>query len=100
VTRVILNEIENTNKDNLNQNIPKADVPLHHVKDQLNDQYIGYIYLGNPPQKIKALFDTGSANMVVLTKNVDIGKKKTLFYDETKSTTYKESKIKDKFFRV
>lgn len=38
--------------------------------------------------------------MVVLTKNADIGKKKTLFYDETKSTTYKESKIKDKFFRV
>ena len=79
---------------------PKAEVPLDHFKDRLNDQYLGYIYLGNPPQKIKALFDTGSANLVVLTKNVDIGKKKTLFYDETKSKTYKPSDRKDKFFRV
>jgi hypothetical protein len=97
---VVLNEIETVEKDKVKRDNPKAEVPLDHFKDKLNDQYLGYIYLGNPPQKIKALFDTGSANMVVLTKNVDIGKKKTSFYDETKSKTYKPSPRQDKFFRV
>ena len=100
VTRVVLNEIEHNKKEKLPKDMPKTDLPLDHFKDQLNDQYLGYIYLGNPPQKIKALFDTGSANMVVLTKNIDIGKPKKLFYDETKSKTYKESTRKNKYLKV
>ena len=30
--------------------------------DNFNTSYMGEIYVGTPPQKIRALFDTGSSN--------------------------------------
>jgi len=32
--------------------------------------YVAEIFVGTPPQKVKALFDTGSANAWVVGKNV------------------------------
>ena len=32
-----------------------------------NYAYTAWVYLGTPPQKIKALFDTGSANTWIMT---------------------------------
>jgi len=44
------------------------------------------MYVGNPPQKVRALFDTGSTNTWILNKKVDLhGKEKEYSYDETKS---------------
>ena len=45
-------------------------------------QYFGEIYIGNPPQKIKALFDTGSSNTWVVSSALKPGG-----YDKTKSST-------------
>lgn len=56
--------------------------------------YVADIYVGNPPQKIKALFDTGSTNTWILNKTTDIGKPNVPSYDNTKSTTSKKTDIK------
>ena len=45
------------------------------------------IYIGNPPQPIKALFDTGSANTFILNSATDIGFKKQRSYDDKASST-------------
>ena len=48
------------------------------------------MYVGNPPQKLRALFDTGSTNTWILNKKVDLhGKEKEFAYDETKSSGHK-----------
>lgn len=45
------------------------------------------IFVGNPPQKIRALFDTGSTNTWILNKNTDIGGPKEFSYDDKASST-------------
>jgi hypothetical protein len=40
--------------------------------------YVSDIFVGNPPQKIRALFDTGSANTWILNKNTDLGRGHTM----------------------
>jgi len=49
--------------------------------------YDGYIYVGTPPQKMRAIFDTGSSNTWIIGKNTDLGHKFDIFYDPTKSST-------------
>lgn len=49
--------------------------------------------MGTPPQKLRALFDTGSANSWILNKNTDLdGKVKSFSYDDSASTTNKKLK--------
>ena len=43
----------------------KVSMPL---VDKFNTSYMGEIYFGTPPQKIRALFDTGSANCWVFSE--------------------------------
>ena len=47
--------------------------------------YSTEIFVGNPPQKIRALFDTGSTNTWVLHKNVSLPDhaQKEYSYDDT-----------------
>lgn len=47
------------------------------------------MYVGNPPQKVRGLFDTGSTNTWILNKKTELtgGKKKEFSYDETASKT-------------
>jgi hypothetical protein len=56
--------------------------------------YTSYIYIGNPPQKLRALFDTGSSNMWVASDMVQ-GKEKFgiphSYYSMAKSNTSRES---------
>ena len=59
---------------------------------QMNIQdfsYISDVFVGNPPQKIRAIFDTGSSNAWILNKNchLDTGLKKEFSYDEKASKT-------------
>lgn len=50
--------------------------------------YTAEICVGNPPQKLRALFDTGSANTWIINKNLDIGASKPTFsYDDKASST-------------
>lgn len=53
--------------------------------------YTSDIWVGNPPQKLRALFDTGSQNTWILSKksqlNRDAQSRFHYFYDEEKSST-------------
>jgi hypothetical protein len=54
----------------INQNGP---VTAHMNQINLSDNaYVSEFYVGNPPQKLRGLFDTGSTNTWVLNKNVDL----------------------------
>lgn len=47
------------------------------------------MYVGNPPQKVRALFDTGSTNTWILNAKTALSghKEKEFAYDDTKSKT-------------
>jgi cathepsin D len=48
------------------------------------------MYVGNPPQKIRGLFDTGSTNTWVLNKKTPINGEKEFSYDDTASCSAKK----------
>ena len=64
------------------------------VREELNNEsniaYMGDLYFGSPPQKIRAIFDTGSANPWVITKNA----REDHSFDTSKSTTFKDPPTK------
>jgi cathepsin D len=63
-------------------------------QENLEDNaYISDIYVGNPPQKLRALFDTGSTNTWVLNHKVVLpgNADKDYAYDDTKSCTAKKT---------
>lgn len=66
-----------------------------HIQQQnLEDNaYVSDIYVGNPPQKVRALFDTGSTNTWILNAKTNIGegKEKQYSYDDTKSSTFNKT---------
>jgi len=47
--------------------------------------------VGNPPQKLSMIMDTGSTNMWVISKGVKLngGESASIFYDVEKSKTHK-----------
>jgi len=52
-------------------NKPGEKVEAKLIQSNLDDNaYVSEIYVGNPPQKIRALFDTGSTNAWVLNDKV------------------------------
>lgn len=66
----------------------KGPQKVHVFQENLEDNaYISDIYVGNPPQKLRALFDTGSTNTWVLNHKVQLpnGAEKEYSYDDSKS---------------
>lgn len=55
------------------------------LKNEFDMAYMADIHIGNPPQKIIALFDTGSSNLWVLNSKV-FGELES-GYNETQSST-------------
>ena len=69
-------------------NKPGEKVMAHIVQNNLEDNaYVSDMYVGNPPQLVRALFDTGSTNTWVLNSMVDIGATKERSYNNLTSTT-------------
>ena len=54
------------------------------------------MYIGNPPQKVRGLFDTGSTNTWILNSKTELGggKEKEFSYDDSKSSTHKKTSQK------
>jgi hypothetical protein len=68
-------------------------VETHMKQINLGDNaYVSEFYVGNPPQKLRGLFDTGSTNTWVLNKAVNLGKgvDKAYSYDDGASTSSKK----------
>ena len=69
--------------------------PVEAHMQQINladNAYVSEFYVGNPPQKLRGLFDTGSTNPWILNKNTDIGgASKELSYDDTASKSAKKT---------
>ena len=64
------------------------------MKNSNNLAYMATVYLGTPPQKLRAIFDTGSSNTWVVNKKamkkddkIDV----KYVYDDTKSSTVKKT---------
>lgn len=58
------------------------------INDYENSQYYGQISLGTPAQKFEVIFDTGSADLWVASKNCDRSCGLHSKYDSSKSSTY------------
>jgi len=62
------------------------------IHDYMNAQFYGPISLGTPPQSFQVVFDTGSSNLWVPSK--DCGSCSHAKYDHTASSTYKANGTK------
>lgn len=63
-----------------------------HLNNHMDFSYVGDIYVGNnPPQKIRALFDTGSANTWILNKKVKAHDLHYAYNENLSSTVQKTS---------
>lgn len=70
----------------------KANILLS-LTNYKNSQYIGSIKVGNPPQEIDVIFDTGSSNFWITSNRCsDEGCLIHKSFDSTKSTTYNKLK--------
>jgi cathepsin D len=68
---------------------------LLHLTNYKNSQYIGSVLIGNPPQKMDIIFDTGSSNFwVTSVRCKDPGCLIHKGYDGKKSKSYKPLKTK------
>jgi len=64
------------------------------MKNDGNMAYMATVYLGTPPQKLRAIFDTGSSNTWVVNKKAidgDEGINVKYPYTDTESTTCKKT---------
>jgi len=68
-------------------------VEAHMKQVNLGDNaYVSEFFVGNPPQKVRGLFDTGSTNTWILNKAVNLGQgvDKAFSYDDSASSSAKK----------
>ncbi|SJK86292.1 Eukaryotic aspartyl protease [Babesia microti strain RI] len=67
--------------------------PIEHLRDS---QFVGELLVGTPGQKIKPLFDTGSANTWIISTECNLPTcKKVPQFDPFKSKTFRRNELKD-----
>jgi hypothetical protein len=66
-------------------------VPSVPITDIQGTEYFGELEIGNPPQKLKVVYDTGSADLWVTGKACSNCNQAGRSYDKSKSTEYKEN---------
>ena len=72
----------------------KGPIVSHMTQTNLGDTaYISEFYVGNPPQKVRGLFDTGSTNTWILSSKTPLPNNATkqYSYDESASHTSKKT---------
>ncbi|CDW74996.1 pepsin a-like [Stylonychia lemnae] len=73
----------------------KQEVEIN-LKNYINYNYIGDLFVGNKPQRIRAIFDTGSTNIWILSKDCKSSRniiKENLPFDSTQSSTLEVSDL-------
>jgi len=53
-------------EDKIGGSLEQVEVGL---KNYYNFNYVGTVYVGNPPQLVRAIFDTGSTNLWVISSH-------------------------------
>ena len=69
-------------------------VKAHIFQNNLSDNaYVSDFYVGNPPQKVRGLFDTGSTNTWILNDSVKLagGAEKEYSFKPADSTSFSET---------
>lgn len=69
-------------------------VKAHIFQNNLSDNaYVSDFYVGNPPQKVRGLFDTGSTNTWILNDSVKLagGAEKEYSFKPSDSTSFSET---------
>ncbi len=88
---------EEFSKDKVNSLVKKTISHLLELKNFANSQYYGIIEIGNPPQKFKVVFDTGSSNVWVQSNICKtIGCLQHNGFDYSKSYTFKKHYVDGK----
>ena len=75
----------------------KVHVATTNMQNQI---YISEFYVGNPPQKLRGVFDTGSTNTWVLNDKTKLfgDPKKEVCFHQDKSSSFKETKQEAEIF--
>lgn len=81
-------EIADGKYDSLLKSESKFTATVVKLTSYENNQYMGQVGIGNPPQMLNVIFDTGSSDLWVPAKNCR-GNANKRFYDSSKSTTFK-----------
>ena len=75
-------------------------VKAHIFQQNLMDEmYLSELSVGNPPQTIRGLFDTGSANTWILSDSVQTKNDKSHAYKAKESKTFAETNLEEKTVR-
>ena len=64
-----LGQVVDDKKDPCANNPKKKKEICLSMRNRKNMSYMSTVYIGTPPQKIRALFDTGSSNLWVVNKS-------------------------------